>query len=369
MNIYIVNCFDTYEHRVDILYDVFVKQGHSVKIITSDYKHIDKEYRSDNKENFRYIHAHAYYKNFSIARLYSHYKLAKDIFTNIARNHRVDLVWVLVPPNSFVKEAALYKKQNPKVKIIFDFIDLWPETMPISRFKNLPPFTYWKNLRDKYIDAADHIVTECNLYHERIPECIDRKKITTIYLARPIKDIDITPNLPADRMSLCYLGSINNIIDIDKIVDIISDINRKLPVDLHIIGDGEKKDELIEKSTVAGANVIYHGKIYDDAKKSEIMNQCHYGLNIMKDSVYVGLTMKSIDYFEHGLPIINNIKGDTWEFVEKHKVGININNLDNLEISRCNYNVKSLYSDVFSLERFQKNCICILNRINQEKNE
>lgn len=43
----------------------------------------------------------------------------------------------------------------------------------------------------------------------------------------------------------------------------------------------------------------------------------------MKDSVCVGLTMKSIDYFQHGLPIINNIKADTTELVEEYKVGFN----------------------------------------------
>ena len=33
--------------------------------------------------------------------------------------------------------------------------------------------------------------------------------------------------------------------------------------------------------------------------------------------------MKSMDYFEGGLPIINNIKGDTWEAVVRFKVGLN----------------------------------------------
>ena len=34
--------------------------------------------------------------------------------------------------------------------------------------------------------------------------------------------------------------------------------------------------------------------------------------------------MKSIDYFEAGIPIINNIQGDTFEFVEQYGVGINL---------------------------------------------
>lgn len=53
------------------------------------------------------------------------------------------------------------------------------------------------------------------------------------------------------------------------------------------------------------------------------MRRCHYGLNIMKEDVRVGLTMKSVEYFAAGLPLINNIKGDTWDFVEMEEVGVN----------------------------------------------
>ena len=44
---------------------------------------------------------------------------------------------------------------------------------------------------------------------------------------------------------------------------------------------------------------------------------------MMKPGVCVGLTMKSIDYFCYGLPLINNIPGDTWQLVEEHGIGVN----------------------------------------------
>lgn len=31
-----------------------------------------------------------------------------------------------------------------------------------------------------------------------------------------------------------------------------------------------------------------------------------------------------MDYFEYGLPIINNIHGDTWSVIEREDLGINI---------------------------------------------
>lgn len=44
----------------------------------------------------------------------------------------------------------------------------------------------------------------------------------------------------------------------------------------------------------------------------------------MKDSVMVGLTMKSMDYMCGGLPMINTIKGDTAKICDEYLVGYNL---------------------------------------------
>ena len=198
----------------------------------------------------------------------------------------------------------------------------WPETMPISRFKTLPPFVAWRKLRDQYVGQADEVVTECDLYQTLLKDHCPGEKMHTLYLARNWADNASEADPPEDKVSLCYLGSINNIIDIDCIAQIVRSLGGS--VELHIIGDGEKRDLLIRQVTDAGAQVIFHGKVYDRAEKQKIMDRCHAGLNIMKKTVFVGLTMKSMDYFECGIPIINNIKGDTWHFVDEFGIGINI---------------------------------------------
>ena len=59
----------------------------------------------------------------------------------------------------------------------------------------------------------------------------------------------------------------------------------------------------------------------------------------MNTSLFVGLTMKSIDYFKAGLPIINTIKSDTFQIVEEYKCGFNYkNNLDKLITSILSLN-------------------------------
>ena len=44
----------------------------------------------------------------------------------------------------------------------------------------------------------------------------------------------------------------------------------------------------------------------------------------MKTTVNVGMTMKSLDYFSFGIPIINNIRGDISKLVQDENIGFNI---------------------------------------------
>jgi len=86
----------------------------------------------------------------------------------------------------------------------------------------------------------------------------------------------------------------------------------------------------------------------------------------MKESVCVGLTMKSIDYFQHGLPIINNIQADTTYFVENYNIGFNVNDNNVKEVSekislvdpnsiiKMKQNSKDLFSQFFSETAFKR---------------
>ena len=66
MNIIIVDCFDTWEHRVDLLMKVLTEAGHHVTALLSDYRHIEKCRRNDVKENFMFFSAQPYTRNISI---------------------------------------------------------------------------------------------------------------------------------------------------------------------------------------------------------------------------------------------------------------------------------------------------------------
>ena len=299
-------------HTKAMVKQALEEMGYECTYITSDFAHIQKEHFEISLPNAMQIPTKPYYKNLSVERLSSHHFFARDAFRQVEKIDP-DLLFTMVPPNSVAQYAARYKKKHPKCKLILDIFDLWPETFPSNRVKKLLalPFSLWGSLRNKALKAADLVTTECSLYHKTLEKYCGKEKLCTLHPAKELPQLEPAVCLPEDSISLCYLGSINNIIDIPRIGQVIAAIGG--PVQLHIIGDGERRQELIDTAEAAGAEVTFHGKIYDAAEKQKIFDCCHFGLNIMKDSVCVGLTLKSMDYLAGGLPIINNIPGDTWE--------------------------------------------------------
>ena len=358
MKAIIVSSSYSYLERTDLLKRAYERRGYDTTVIMTDFIHASKSYVENQKDGYVFIKTKPYYKNLSPARLYSHYVFALDAFRQIA-DMEVDLLHVLIPANSLAREADKYKRKHPNVKLYLDFIDLWPETMPIRRFKKALPFELWRKLRDNHLKRADGIYCECDLYKEVLGVTKD-SHYKTLYWAKSGEAVESHPKLSEDHIDLCYLGSINNIIDMDLIVEMCKEIAQIKPMTLHIIGAGEKKEEFLQLLQDNQVPICDYGVVYEEEKKQEIFDRCHFGLNIMKSTVCVGLTMKSLDYFRAQLPIINSIQGDTSSFVRDYKIGFNdykeytkiIHELTIEDYLQMRKNVHQLYQEKFTKEAF-----------------
>lgn len=358
MKAVIISSSYSYMERVTLLEEAYQRKGYETIVLMTDFVHASKKTLKEGREGYIFIKTKPYSKNISVQRLYSHIRFAKDAF-KVVKDMQVDLLHVLIPANSLAKEANRYKKNHLNVKLYLDFIDLWPETMPINRFKNTFPFLVWKNLRDKNLSCAEVIYCECGLY-KKVLNVEDNNRYRILYWAKAQESPVSKPTLSDERIDLCYLGSVNNIIDMDKIVEICKLLGSCKPVVLHLIANGEKKEEFLQKLRSNAIEVCDHGTIYDDEIKQQIFDQCHFGLNIMKSSVCVGLTMKSLDYFRAGLPLLNNIPGDTAQFVDQYGIGFNVNDeyvegvkeLQMEDYLQMRNRVKQLYEQKFSKEAF-----------------
>ena len=324
-SVYLISCSDHYDHRLHVADSYLRSCGYDTTYITSNFDHTSKEVFTCRVEGCVQLPARPYRKNLSLDRILSHREFARDVFRYLEKLPQQPAVLVVqLPPNFLAYYAAKYKKRHPQVKLIFDVFDLWPETFPSGKSKKLlaPAFQVWAAIRDRNLGAADFVVTECEMFRQKLG--LAEKSRTVWLCAEQLTLEKPQPQLRIDALELCYLGAINNIISIPKICGLIRELSAQKPVVLHIIGKGERQQEFVDEAKAAGAEVIFHGAVYDEAQKLEIMNRCHFGLNIMKESVCVGLTMKSVDYFRFGLPIINNIPADTEELVREKGIGVQL---------------------------------------------
>ncbi|MBE6733532.1 MAG: glycosyltransferase family 4 protein [Ruminococcaceae bacterium] len=342
----LISCTNHYNERTVFFENYFLKNGYECTYITSDFNHSTKSFYKLEKPNTIQIPTKSYKKNLSLSRIYSHLKFSKDVIKMVGQLNP-DVLYIEIPPNSLSRQAIKYKKKKPNTKLIFDIFDMWPETFPSDKLKGLLkiPFSVWAWFRNCGLSCADVVFTECELFAKKLNQSLKEKECKVLYLCRE-KGLKETPTcqFDGDTLNLCYLGSINNIIDIETISNLIKNLSLYKKTVLHIIGDGESREQLISSAKESGAEVVFYGKVYDQEKKQEIFNQCSFGLNIMKESVFIGLTMKSVDYFSGGLPIINSIGGDTFKMVDTDGIGVNINRNDLNETAQkiCNMNAEEV---------------------------
>lgn len=365
MNVTIISCFDVYDNRVELLRKSLCTWGHRVTVLIPNFRHMQKCTRGHCPEGFEMLRAAPYYSKFSPARIRSHIIFSRDALER-ARSLRPDMLWVLAPPNSLVKEAARYKKQRPEMRLVLDFLDLWPESMPVPGFGATPFGLAWRGLRDHYVDVADTVVAECGQYWTVLRKCCDERKLHTLCIPRNPGFRCLGERPPADRIALCFLGRVNQDVDIQAIGTLIRKLDR--PVELHVIGGGEQEPQLRQTAESAGAAVIFHGRVYGQREKEKIFDRCHFGLNLLRDAERAGLTMKSTDYLRASLPVINNIRGDMWEFIEEHPVGINYEEGMGITVSRLlglqirREQIRALYDTYFAERTFSANLQKIIGK-------
>ena len=376
----IISLNDKHNYPIRTVYTTKVlnAHGYDVKVVSSDFDHQKKERYKDGRKNLIQIPMIQYSKNLSARRIISLIDFSYRA-VRLATQMHPDLIYVSGPPNTQYKVFADYKKKHPEIVLLAEVGDVWPESLPLQgKIKKVLyiPMKIWGNLRNRYIGDFDFVITECDLFAKMLKPFVKKDRLQTLYFCKP--DISLEENdilLDDDMIALAYVGSINNIIDIDSICKMTSAINKNKKVVFHLIGAGEKKDALCDQLKKLGIELHDHGALYDVREKQKILQKCNYAFNVMKSSVCVGMTMKSLDYFQFGVPVLNNIEGDTWEIVEHEQIGFNFKENDLEEVAKkiamqadeqwnqMHMNTKIVFAERFSQQAFEKNFANILDRV------
>lgn len=377
MKTYVITHSSTYETRAESVGNWLKEQGAEVTWIFADFDHRELKNVSRRKPDHVYLHMDPYAGNLSPNRMRSIRGFAAEVEKYLA-GREADLLYFMIPANSFVPAARRLKNQTG-AKVVFDIIDLWPESLPLSHVEKLPPVYAWKQLRDRYIGCADVIFTECRLYRELLK--LPQDKTHTLYWFRSeervtakeengqaetaqASEVEITRKEPGDGcLHIAYIGAINNIIDIEAITQLMKLLQKERPVVVDVIGYGKRKEAFLKALDEAGVQSEDYGAVFDEEEKAEIFRRCSFGLNMMVPQVKVGLTMKSLDYLAYGLPLLNNIAGDTQELVEDYDAGVNIPREDSETViplilamaddPMVQKDARRLYEEKFTEERFR----------------
>lgn len=349
-----------YEERNKQVIEEFKKQNKKVLYLTTDFHHINKQQYAFDVEGCKQVHVRPYYKNISISRLLSHGEFSFKSYFYL-KQHRPDIVYTEIPNNSLAMSTAWYKKKYGTY-LIFDIFDMWPEALPVKTGNPVVKFalSIWGAFRNRNLKHADKIYTECEYYQEILKREGYTLPMETKYLCQEDGELEVKTVWRDDQIHICYVGSINNIINAPLMIDFLDKLNQKRKVYFHLIGQGESKERIKHELERKQVQVIDYGSIYDKHELQNIFNQCSFAINFLVPDVAIGITMKSVTYFRGGMPILNTVDGDTRKMVETRGVGINLKQdemaplIDKLlrmnikEVERMKQNARKTFLEYFT---------------------
>ena len=260
----VVTNSSSYEPRAEWVGELFKQQGAQVLWVETDFIHREKVKKVRSAPDHMYIDTVPYRKNLSVRRLYSQYDFARKA-EKILEKEQADMVYMILPANSLAAAGDRIKRKMNRAVLVFDILDLWPESLGGKKLQKLWPFQCWRRLRDDHLKAADLVITECHYFQKFINA--KQEKTAVVYWPKEVPEgwkmeapENEAPESPA-VIHFAYLGSINNIIDIDGIVNFLEITGKMTPVFLHVVGDGENRGLFEEKLKSKGIKAEFYGAV------------------------------------------------------------------------------------------------------------
>ncbi len=357
--------------RINTVYDL-LSQRNDLELITTDFNHRSKikHQINNSKRNLRLINVPEYKKNLSLKRFYSHGIFAYKLYKYLKSiKEKPDVIYCIVPTISSGYACALIcKKFN--IKLAIDVIDLWPESfiaiLPFKKIFELITLP-WKLLANKVYSYADYLYAESIEYAYIAQKFNIKTKVIPVYLGTDVEKYNdliskskISISKPENEIWICYGGGMGNSYDFDVILDAIKEINlmNRFQFKLIFIGGGLKQthiQEFINKNELP--STITGFLPYQDFLK--YLSFCDIALNSFNKNTKVVHSYKFNDYILAGLAIVNNLKGETADLINKYKLGLNFDYKNNLLKDKLVY----LLENQSEIAEMKMNSIYVANNV------
>ena len=334
------------------LSEYFLKRGHSVNLLSSDFSHQLKLHRYKKltvKEISDYfqitlIPSPGYKSNISIKRLLDHFILGINTFKylfKIKPENYPDFVFIGYPPIETSFFLSIWLKLK-KIPFCVDIKDQWPHIF-LQRSVGLKRKII-KLVLSPYFSAAKFSLNKANFLTAITPNFLNwsenfsknfNKNNRTLYLVPKTQDISVIQleesllwwktQIGIDiktKNKIIFAGNINNAYDFNDFISaMLSPKLEDCKFEILMCGNGEcinfLKEKLKEKS-----NIFFPGWI-DFKQLTALKNLSIATLAPYRNTpdFQMSIPNKIIDSFSFGLPIITSLKGEVENIIKKYNVG------------------------------------------------
>jgi len=321
--------------RINTVYDL-LSDKHDVTIITTNFNHRTKKKHNikNSKRKIVFIDVPEYKRNIDFKRFFSHGVFAFRLYKFLKQSiEKPDKIYCILPTASSGYACYRYCKKN-NIPLAIDIIDLWPESFvaitPLPKLFSI--LTYpWKKLSTFIYKNADYAFSESVEYSNYAERYRKKSHVLPVYLGTDIdkynKLIEISSifiQKPENELWLAYGGGLGNSYDFEVILEALLKLknNNYNNIKFWFIGGGIKQQYINDLITKNNLNATITGFLpYHDYLK--YLTLCDIAINSFNRNTKVVHSYKFNDYILCGLAILNNLKGETYNFVEKYNIGIN----------------------------------------------
>jgi len=300
--------------RPSFVNQVLIDAGFKTKVLTSEFSHASKKIRVIRDATL--IKTIKYKNNKSIIRFISHFVLSWKFSIYVLLNYRhFDRIYITLPFGL----TALISSLLCKDKLIVDIVDYWPGSLPFSKKLRcflFPLFKTWERMNFLSVSRASAVISLSSTF---LKEAGVQKKGKQILLGA-IDNSYLINHHESNMLRILYVGNVGTLYDFETLISAIIATNLKVKLD--IVGDGDRVEWLKNALLENGIEFTFHGIVYDEKILVNIINNIDIGFNGFV-STTASLSYKSVMYMSYGLPIINSMNGDLWDFVKEQNLGFN----------------------------------------------
>ena len=359
------------------------EQGFNVIWWTASFSHHFKKQRSkgwkDIKVNnnfvIRLVPTTSYQKNYGIGRIWKDIIFSRRLLKRLKNESFPDIIIANENPICMGRPAFYYAKKN-NVPIIYDQMDIWPEfflgvlMFPLNKIANVflqPVYCKRKKIYDE-LNGSIALGKNYLEFMQKISPTLKYKPHALIYNGIDVKKFrsqlncnichpKLDKNKNSSEIWCVFAGTLGPSYDIMTIIKVAKKCSEEgLGMFKFIIAGSGPLENVVKEAEENLNNLVYVGKLLPE-ELIPIYGKCDVGLSTYAKGSNVDMCDKFYDYTAAGLAIINSLKGEVSEHIEKKELGYNYSAGNITEFMKALFNL----SDYNTLNKFKENSIRVAN--------